>query len=74
MVVTVGVVTVMVGATAASLSVTVTVLGVALGPAELVALSVKLVVVLEPGAPAAGVKTSASSSLLMVAGAAAARV
>ena len=64
----------MVGAAAASLSMTVMVLLLALVPAELTSLSVKLVVVLEPGAPAVGVKTSASSSLLMVAGDAAARV
>ena len=64
----------MVGATAASLSITVMVLLLALVPAQLASLSVKLVVVLEPAAPAVGVKTSASSSLVMVAGDAAARV
>ena len=65
----------MVGATAGSLSITVVVvLTVALVQALLTSLSVKLVVVLVPGAPAVGVKTSASSSLVMVAGDAAARV
>src|SRR5580693_6045767 len=59
---------VMVGA-AGSVSIT-----VAVAKALLVSLSVKVVGVLEPGAPAAGVKTSAASSLLMVAGAAAARL
>src|SRR6202044_3381222 len=73
-VVRVGVVTAMVGATAASVSVTVTVAGVALVPAELLSLSVKVVVVLEPGAPTAGVKTRAASSGLRGGGAAAARV
>ena len=46
--------------------------GVAL--ALLRSLSVNVVVVLEPGAPAFGVKTSACSSLVMVAAAAAANV
>ena len=65
-----GVVTVMVGRTAASLSVTVMVLlGALVVPAELASLSVKVVVVLEPGAPGAGVKTSALSSEVMVAAA-----
>src|SRR5580704_11482867 len=65
---------VMVGA-AGSVSITVVVLlTVAVAKALLVSLSVKVVGVLEPGAPAAGVKTSAASSLLMVAGAAAAVV
>ena len=49
-------------------------LTVAVAKALLVSLSVKVVIVLEPGAPAVGVKTSASSSPLMVAGGAAARV
>src|ERR1700722_2626944 len=65
----------MVGAAAGSVSITVVVLlTVAVAKALLVSLSVKVVGVLEPGAPAVGVKTSASSSLLMVAGAAAARL
>src|SRR5262249_45479436 len=63
----------MVGAPAGSVLITVVLLltvGVAL--ALLRSLSVNVVVVLEPGAPAFGVKTSASSSLVMVAAAAAA--
>src|SRR5580692_11485882 len=47
---------------------------VMVGAAGSVSISVEVVGVLEPGAPAAGVKTSAASSLLMVAGAAAARL
>src|SRR5208282_1861265 len=70
----VGVGTVMVGATAASLSVTVMELLLALVPAELKSLSVKVVVVLEPRAPMLGVKTSASKSAVTVPGAAVARV
>src|SRR5262249_40928908 len=65
----------MVGAPAGSVLITVVLLltvGVAL--ALLRSLSVNVVVVLEPGAPAFGVKTSASSSLVMVAAAAAANV
>src|SRR5215467_3395692 len=57
----------MVGAPAGSVLITVVLLltvGVAL--ALLRSLSVNVVVVLEPGAPAFGVKTSASSSLVMV--------
>ena len=64
----------MVGAATASLSVTVMALLLALLPAELASLSVKVVVVLESGAPALGVNSSASSSWLMVAGDAAARL
>src|SRR2546425_4768962 len=66
---------VMVGAPAGSVLITVVLLltvGVAL--ALLRSLSVNVVVVLEPGAPAFGVKTSACSSLVMVAAAAAANV
>src|SRR3984957_4923019 len=73
-VVRVGVVTVMVGATAASVSVTETVAGVALVPAELLSVSVEGGGVVGPGAPPAGVKTRWGSSGLRVAGAAAARV
>src|SRR6202042_3811491 len=68
------VVTVMVGAATASLSVTVMALLLALPPAELGALRGKVVVVLEGGAPALGVNSRASSSWLMVAGDAAARL
>ena len=65
----------MVGATAGSVLITVVVLlTVGVASALLRSLSVKVVVVFEPGAPAVGVKTSASSSLLRVAGDAAARV
>ena len=64
----------MVGTTAASLSITVVVfVDGAVARAQLASLSVKVVVVLEPGAPVVGVKTSASSSQLMVAADAAAR-
>ena len=52
---------VMVGTPAGSVLITVVaVLGALVGPAELVSLSVKVVVVLVPGAPAVGVKTRAS--------------
>ena len=61
---------VMVGAAAGSVSITVVVvLTVGVAQALLKSLSVKLVVELVPGAPAVGVKASASSSLVMVAGA-----
>src|SRR5262249_56522154 len=62
----------MVGAPAGSVSITVVLLlTVGEGLALLRSLRVIVVVVLEPGAPAFGVKTSACSSLVMVAAAAA---
>ena len=65
----------MVGATAASVLITVVVLlTVGVASALLRSLSVKVVVVFEPGAPAVGVNTSCCSSLLRVAADAAARV
>ena len=65
---------VMVGTPAGSVLITVVaVLGALVGPAELVSLSVKVVVVL-PGAPAVGVKTRASKSVLRVLSDAAVRV
>src|SRR5215831_4424714 len=65
----------MVGAPAGSVLITVVLLlTVGVASALLRSLSVNVVVVLEPGAPAFGVKTSACSSLVMVAAAAAANV
>src|ERR1700761_2772373 len=66
---------VMVGATAGSVLITVVVLlTVGVASALLRSESVNVVVLLEPGAPAFGVKTRLSSSLLMVVAEAAARV
>src|ERR1700744_739761 len=66
---------VMVGATAGSVLITVVVLlTVGVGSTLLLSVSVKVVAVLDPRAPAFGVKASASNSLVMVAADAAANV